>query len=1332
MRLFCVIIQLVLTSVISFALSPLEGRQIRHYTVNDGLASNAVYSFCQDSKGVMWLGTIDGLHSFDGYEIREWRDADVPTLGAVISCIMEDDRQRLWLGSGMGVALFDLRKERLMSVPINDKSGVRIKSPVMDIIQDSKGKIWLATNGEGVFCYDPDTEILKQYPANSKIRNDVVRAIMEDSSGVIWAGTQEGICRYNPEQDRFVNMGSANGQKIQVTALFEGSRHNLWVGSRGDGLFMLDRENDCLVQKLKPDDNRSLILVRAIVEWKPGQLLIASDQGLTCYDLATGETSVVKANPDMANSLNDNYLQSLYIDKEGALWIGTYFGGVNYVSPTDRIFTCYNSENTNLGAKVVSVFAKADDGNIWLGSDDAGVFYWDRSKNSFTPMRNHPLLEGNAHKNIHALLQDGDNLMVGMYLGGLNILDLKTNKVKNYMVGDSPNSLYSSSIYSIFKDSYGDVWIGTAMGLNRYRKETDDFERIFEVHPADVCFMIEDPKGFLWACTTNSGVYRLDRKTGKWEQFKGNSFNRNDPKSPPTNAMVTAAFDKKGNLWFGSDGFGLIRFDYSDNTFNQVELPEPIRVITRIIPDNGNLWLATTKGLYCYTVDTGVMYKYNKESGLQDNVFVPNSGIMTDEGTICVGGINGFNEFDPNKITHEHLHPEVILTDFQVFNRPVEIGADKSPLAESIAYSEGLELKHDQKVISFRVSPLSYLNPSQNRYLYKLEGFDKDWHEADPTYPHTYTNLQPGKYIFRVKTADGNGGWNDHALDFPIRVLPPWWKSTPMIVLYILLCIAVLWYVYRRIMLNQQEKLKKLADQKDMELYHSKMEFFTHMVHEIRTPLTLILSPLENLMKTNGKMSDCRDQLSVMQRNGQRLLTLVNRLMDFRKVESGGMKMNMTDIDLRDVVGQVCQNFILTAAIRHLNVTVDIVDIPCIAKVDKEAFRQIVDNLLSNALKFSHSEIHISLNKTEDGHIILSVRDNGPGISKDEQEKIFFPFYQVAENRPTDNIGTGLGLLLVKRYATLMNAEVSVVSAKGEGAEFIISFMESEGKPESTDMTGLEESHNNVAEGERYVMESSKEKILVVDDNEDMFGFLNVLLSTDYDVICVSSAKEALAVLKNQQPSLIVSDVMMPEIDGMTFCRSVKTDINTSHIPVVLLTAKVEDSDFVTGFESGADLYVTKPFSPEVMKAQIRSLLLNRARIRERFKGDPSALGEIVEEIMPSSSPDKEFFKKISDIVESHISEAEFSIDMLCQESGISRSALFSKLKSIAGVTPANYIQSIRLRKAAELLKTSQLQIGEVCWQVGFSSRAHFSRCFQAYYGVPPSEYRRKNCKSAC
>lgn len=1296
-----------------------QPRNVRHYTISEGLANNAVYSISQDKKGRMWFGTIDGVHSFDGNEIRVWRDERISSLGSSIYTITEDDRQQLWIGSDQGLSLFDLRTECFSTFDVQTVSGVSINAPISHVMVDSKRTIWIGTVGQGIFHYMPQTDELQQYTASGKINSDNIFHIKEDKSGVIWASTMDaGLSKFVPSQDLF-QQATVNGVK-NTTILFEDARQNLWVGSSRNGLYLLDKETKKLVQKLKPLDDKRILQVRGIVEWLPGELLIASDEGLTQYNTLTGEVKTIQSDYKQMNGLNDNYLQTLFIDRERALWVGTYFGGVNYLPPAGNNFKHYYKGNTQLDARIISVFAKADNENLWLGTDDAGFFYWDRQKNTFKSYKPQHDSSNPTYHNIHALLQDGDRLYIGMYMGGLDILDLKTGKFKNYKPGTSSKSLYASGIYALYKDSCRQIWVGTTTGLNRYRPETDDFERIYEVHPADISSIMEDRKGFMWVCSLNRGVFRLNKKTQKWEHFLRQPDEQAEAGMIPTNKVITACVDNKDNLWLGTDGHGLLKFDYENGTFTRVALPENIRVVHKIIAEKEELWLTTSNGLFCYQPISGNVRTYNKYDGLQENQFLPNSGIKLEDGTVLVGGINGFNAFHPDRVAHQPQLPTVILADFQIFNKPVVVGGENSPLSASITYADELVLEHQHSIFSLSVATLSYINPTKNRYKYKLEGFEKDWTYTSSALRVTYTNLPAGTYTFRVSSSNGDEVWNENAIAFPIRILPPWWASPLSIILYILLGMGMLVYFYYRMNKKQHEKMAMLAIEKDKEVYQSKIEFFTHMIHEIRTPLTLILAPLENVMRSTGSVREAMPQLLVIERNGKRLLNLVNQLMDFRKVESGGMNLTLVNTDIKEILNATCQRFYLSAELKQIKVILNMPESACYAKVDQEAFTKVVSNLLSNALKFTASHIWVDLNVTGDRRLELRIKDNGQGIAVEEQEKIFTPFYQIRENRPSDNMGTGVGLLLVKKLVDLMHGELKLESEPGLGATFVIWLEQGEAgvvpqKEVSVPDSVLPEMN----------MESDGPKpyhILVADDNQDLLEYLQKLLSSvNYKVTCASDGKEALELLDGFLPDLIISDVMMPRMDGIELCRRIKQNLHTSHVPVILLTAKVETEDYVEGLENGADLYIAKPFSSDIIKAQIQSLLLNRERVKGSFRTEPL----IQPDTMASSRLDKVFLEKATGIIEERMTDSGFSVDVLAQEVGISRTGLFTKLKAVTGMTPNDFIRIIRLKKAAELLSQGDIQVSEACFQVGFSSPSYFAKCFQAQFGVAPTEFRR-------
>lgn len=1296
----------------------------RQYTINEGLSNNAVYSIFQDSKGRMWFGTIDGLHSFDGQRIKVWRnDSEDISLGNIIYSIAEDNQQRLWIASDAGLALLNLRTEEFISFNASTHAGSSIRSCVSDVYLDSRKNMWISTIEQGVFCYNLTSGTLRQFTAPNQLPSDRIKDIMEDKSGEIWITTlDKGICSYNPASGKFKRyQGEQCGRNL---ILFEDSHANLWVGNAGQGLFLLDRKTGRFEQKIKPESNQTLLQIRSIVEWQPGILLLASDEGMIAYKVVDNTWKVTKSSNGNYGGLNDNYLHYLFIDRENGLWVGTYFGGVNYMSPTNSNFTYYNTTNTALNGKVISAFARDSKDNLWIGTDDAGFFYWDRKEDRYLSYKPKGDNHTPTYQNIHALLQDNDRLYIGMYMGGLDILDLKTGIFRNYNTSESLNSLYSSGVYALYKDSYGDIWIGTTLGLNRFQPQTNDFERVFEVHPADVTCIVEDRKGYLWVSSSNKGVFRYERKTGKWKNYRHVT---GDARSLSTDKVITLSVDYNQRLWLGTDGKGLCRYDYEADNFETIPFSDPsIRVIHRILPDNEHLWITTSNGLLKFQPEQGTLKVYNKYDGLQDNQFSPNAGIRMDDGTMYVGGINGFNAFRPAEMVQNNEVPTVILTDFLLFNKHVNTLTEDSPLSASITYTDKLVLHKYHSIFSLEFAVLSYTGTEKNRYKYKLEGFEKEWTELTGEPRVTYTNLSPGNYVFRVMASNGDGIWNEEGITLPIKVLPPWWLSYPALIGYFLLFIGLIYYSFYRMRRQHRKKLAYMAAQKDKELYNSKIDFFTHIVHEIRTPLTLILAPLDNIMKSTGTVREALPQLQVVERNGKRLLTLVNQLMDFRKVEEGGMEIHCQVTNINRLLEDVYKRFKLSAELKNIRVSLNLPSNDCLVSVDPEAFTKIVSNLLSNALKFTTDFIEITLKLDEEKQKAeLSVSDNGCGINTKEQQEIFKPFYQVKEDRPSDFIGTGIGLLLVKKLVEMMQGELKLESEVGNGSVFIITFVTTvleEGEVKQDEVI-LEESEMS-SEGSLPSKQNST--LLIVDDNSDLLSFLHALLGQDYKVICASNGQEALQLLEEESADLIISDVMMPGMDGFEFCGRIKNNLSTSHIPVMLLTAKVAMEDHIEGLKTGADIYVEKPFSAEVLKAQVRSLLDNRERLRRNYSKMPSMPIASV----ANSHIDEEFLARMSAIIEKNMTNPDFTVETLAQELCMGRSNFFAKVKGISGMTPNDMIRVIRLKKAAELFASGENCISDVCFRVGFSSPSYFAKCFQIQFGVSPTEFLKKELRS--
>jgi Signal transduction histidine kinase len=1341
MRFYRWILLLLSVLVFSFDALAAPNLRFRHYTVENGLAVNAVCCFYQDSQGFIWVGTINGLNRFDG---RTFKKFDLPggkhpsLVGNIIFSIVEDQNKCLWVGTDLGVMILDLQTERLTKFEAKTSQGVEISSRVYSVIIDREKNIWFATMGQGLFKFNAKEKILKQYKSSvrngNSVSSDNLRRLYEDKQGIIWiASFDKGLDCFDPHTGLFRHyLPYGKPVEMRDDNILEDSKGNFWICNFNNGLARMDRKKGTFTHYLTSSSPDHILHIRSIVEYEPGTLLLASDDGLTFFSTETGSAKTIKMDKSNPYGLNDNYLQTLFIDREKGLWVGSYFGGINYSTPYLNNFTYYsNSSNDHFfPGKVVSVLCEDKDANVWIGTDDAGLIFYDIKHDRFKQYLPQKGRNSLSYKNIHALLYDNDKLWIGTFSGGLDVLDLKTGKFKNYKSSDSEKSLYYSSVYALCKDNQGTVWVGTPLGLNKYNPKEDNFERVKELYLTGISNIVQDRKGDIWVGTGEKGLYRLNKRTNRWKSY---AYREGQKSSLQNNKVSTVCVDDNNQLWVGTDGGGLMKYRYNTDDFEVVLDKLPSNNIHKIIPDGKYLWISTNKGLIKYDTQNNQYRIYTQSDGLQGDQFTPNAGLKTKSGRIYFGGINGFNSFDPRRMVINRANPTVQLSDFCLSNRPVSPIEEDSPLENSISYEKEVTLKYNQSMVGFEFVALSYIAPNKNRYAYMLDGFDRDWIEVTGEPKVTYTNLPPGHYTFRVKAANSDGVWGSNEVALKVRVKPPFWRTNLAYLLYLLILVWIAVTLHRRskqkIEREHKENIRHLQAEKEKELYHSKIEFFTNIVHEIRTPLTLIMGPIDYVLKSTKVADDVREDLLVVKNNSSRLLYLVNQLMDFRKAEAGGMYLNLERVDINILVDGIVKQFEPTAKVRGIAIKAAYADRACIANVDSEAFTKAVVNIMSNALKFTRDTIDVRIIPDQEQKIVdIRITDNGLGIPLDEQEKIFKPFYQV-NNATSRSAGTGVGLALTKSLVEMHQGELLLESTEGAETSFTIRIpllTDDEHAHIASEVEGVAEviSTNEVEQSSSKVeptISQSIPKILVVDDNKEMLHFLMQQLGSKYIVVCASSGQEALKLLESNSFDLVISDVMMPEMDGYELCSQIKSNINTSHIPVLLLTAKCSVKDKIEGLEVGAEAYVEKPFSVEYLAAQIVSLLKNRKILREKFTSTPFVSPASI----VSSKADENFINKLTAIIEKNISDADLSIEMLAHEMCLSRTSFFAKIKGISGLTPNDYIRLIRLKKAAEHLSKGEYRINEVCFLVGFNSPSYFAKCFQKQFGMLPNDFAK-------
>lgn len=996
-------------------------------------------------------------------------------------------------------------------------------------------------------------------------------------------------------------------------------------------------------------------------------------------------------------------------DREGGVWIGTYYNGINYLPPYCGQFHGY-SGSSNLPlfkSRIISRFCEDENGRIWIGSDDSGISCFDPSSGKFIDFPGRAALQ---NKNAHSLCYIDRELWIGTYSDGIQVLNPATGQLKTYT---TKNGLDENNIYAIFKDSKGQIWTGSMSGICTFHPQSKHFTQIKNLD-ALVIEITEDNKGNLWIATQGKGVFKYYPQNQVWEKY-------DSEKGLSSLTVNHLCINRDNELWVAT-GKGLYLYNPQTDTFSHQHLKIPNECINAILEGEDCLWLTTAKGLVKYTPATKSTQIFTKSDGLQSEAFVMASALKTRNGEFYIGSINGFNTFYPHQLKLNTQKPNVVLTGLEIFNKKIET-QEGGILPEAIDHLKEIHLSYKDNVITLTYAALSYCTPQKNQYAYILEGFDKEWNYVGSQHSTTYTNLPAGTYTFRVKASNNDNVWNEEGTSIRIIVHPPFYFSLPFKIGYFLLFIFAIFMLLRYVIHKSEKKHAKAIDElnskKEKEIHEAKINFFTMIAHEIRTPVSLIIGPLEKVMQSTHIPSNERQELEIIDRNSQRLLYLVNQLLDFRKVEQKEMKMRFTSQSIRELMEGVCERFSPTLHQKGVSFSVIYPEKDYHADVDKEAITKVLSNLLTNANKYTQSMIEVRFEaQPEQQTFSIQVRDNGKGMNEEELSKIFKPFYQASENKP----GTGIGLSIVKGIVEAHYGKVEVKSKPGIGSSFIITLPQTQEKQNAQEGETLTtplpediipEQHDAIPQTKVLPI------MLIVDDNEDMLHFLSSHFQNNYTIVTASDGTEALHKLKEQEVSLIISDWMMPRMNGIDLCKAVRNNQMTSHIPFILLTAKTGTEAKIASMNCGADAYIEKPFSLQYLEACIKNLLELRLQLRQKFSQMPTvSINSIA-----ASQTDKVFLEKMNHLIEENLNNDQLSVDFLAEKLCISRSGLFVKIKGLANTTPNEMIQIIRLKKAASLLLENQYRINEVSYMVGFNNPSYFSKCFQKQFGMKPGEY---------
>ncbi|MCE6988749.1 two-component regulator propeller domain-containing protein [Dyadobacter sp. CY323] len=1374
MRRWFLVCCLVLASVIGWVrigVAQSNDYQFSRYNAEKGLSHNQVNCFFKDSRGFVWVGTAGGLNRFDGYSFRIFKHdpADSTSISDHhIESIFEDPEGYIWVNTKQGFNIYDPFTE---SIDRNSgKAARRLGLPDADfgrIFKTKSGDYWINHNKLGLVKFlTASKKLLKvgsvAFKRSRNTISPVIADFTEDMQGNLWVVCDDGLLL---RIDARTNQTGFQSTLLRDKKLGKSLNHRVFIDHEGQpwvyivkavlGAFYFDLKQNQLLSASTagPHFKLSNNAVSAIIEGPGGKIWIGTDHGgINILDKKTREVSTLLSNANDPRTISQNSILSLYKDATGMIWAGTFKKGFcNYHKDIFKFSLIRHlpAEAGSLPFEDVNVFAEDKNGNIWLGTNGGGLIHYDRTNNRFRQFKNIPGNPNSLSNNVivSMFLDREEVLWIGTYFGGLNSFDGKTFTRYLHNPADS-TSLVDDRVWEIFEDSKRRLWVGTlADGLDLFDRNKKTFRHYRRLAPNSVrsdyiSALLEDKNGDLWVGTAN-GIDVLKHSTGKFVHYM---HTEGDTLGLSSDGVTSLARDSLGNIWVGTIE-GLNRFDRNGNAFVSYDTKDglPDNSILTIVVDNlQNLWLGTPKGLVNFKVTkrTGTIparfsvNTYNEIDGLQGRGFNENAAQRLRTGELTFGGANGFSIFDPSQISSEPVKAQVVLTDFQIFNKsilPGELADGEEVLKKSITQTERIVLKYNQNVFTIEFAALNFLNPEKNHYIYTLEGFNNQWFEADETRKVTYTNLDPGTYVFKVRMKEG-GVSTERRL--ALQVLPPFWRTSWAYFVYALLVIGALavarWVLVERERMNFRLEQERMHAQQMHELDLMKIRFFTNVSHEFRTPLTLMLTPLENLLKNIRAEHAVHKQLSLVHRNAKRLLNLVTQILDFKKLEVEEAQFRPERGDIIQFVREIAHTFSDLSAHKRIRYHFESDVKSRYADFDQDKLSKIMYNLLSNAFKFTPENGQVSVklqiisSDEMEEFLEIKVEDSGIGIPPEAQQKIFDRFYQHPLPDHIINQGSGIGLSIATEFVKMHSGAIDLESYVGSGSTFTISLPLRETAPRVAPAEPVEA----VVPEETIALDLPKEialkekpLVLLVEDNDEFRDYLKEVLSQEYRILEAANGRAGLEITLETIPDLIVSDVMMPEMDGIELCRTIKTDRRISHIPVVLLTARAEEEQQLQGYQTGADAYVTKPFRLDILQVRIANLILQRELFQKQFQQHI--------EVRPSEvairSLDEEFIKKAIKVVEENIANAEYTVEELSEAMSMSRMYLYKKISSLTGKTPIEFIRIIRLKRGADLLLKSQLSVSEIAYQIGFNNPKYFARLFKDEYQKLPTEYRRQS-----
>ncbi|MEC3908468.1 two-component regulator propeller domain-containing protein [Tamlana sp. 2201CG12-4] len=1312
---------------------------------SNGLSNGRVSCVVKEAGGYIWIGTTNGLNRYDGKEFVVYNKQNSSISSNDISDLLIDNKNRIWVATfGGGLNLYNAHKDTFVTFKKEDENGI-LSNEVYTIFEDSSFNLWFGTKN-GLSFYDERQNRFINYRHqrndNQSIGYNDVRSITEDQNGNLWLGTMGGgLNKFNIKQKKFEYIKSLAGVTSDYIYSIQSIGNKLLIGTNGAGLLVLDMKSlEFSKVELLPNDPVNII--RRIMKDSYGAIWVCTDGSglfkIENINLSKSKILNYRYSSKLESSISSNSIYDIIEDENSNLWIGTAWNGINVLSQEDNHALLIGTENNEPPSSVLAVYKGKD---YLLGLDGKGLSVV--HNNGKIKKRYSKLHEKYIGADYIQYIKKGGNetYWIGTFINGLVNFNPETESFigYRYKVNDTQSLSYNDVRY-ITEDDHSNLWIATwGGGLNHLNTSTKTFTRYKSIESDslslssnNIISMQKDAED-LWLGTFGGGVNLFNTKTKEVKRYMYSDSNTN---SISSNYVFSVLKDSKDNIWIGTAGAGINLFNKATGKMNRFEQYENIRfqTVTAIVEDNeGVIWFSSKEGIYNYDYNTNSFKSFESFRG----EYHINAVIKDENGFLCFGGSKGLMVFNPKTVVAENVNPDVKLTSFKLYNKEVPI-EEEGILQNEISFTKSISLKHNLNVITFDFAAMQFPFSTNCEYAIKLEGFDKDWREIGHERTTTYTNLRHGTYTFKVKSKTSGSTWEDNFTSIQIEIEKPYWLTWWAYVVYALVVILI-FYVFRKYIISWEQmksnlEFERLSHEKDIELYNIKQQFFTNISHELRTPITLIVGVVNKILRERSNSREKESsQVEALEKNSKHLLNLVNELLDYRKLESSEVKIKATEEDIVTFCKETFSAFQEEAKEKNIDFSFICQSSHIHLWFDKIQMDKVLYNLISNAFKFTNPKGTITLQiQDTDDKVVLILKDAGLGISSNKIAKIFDRFYQTEIKNSFKNKGYGLGLSIVKEIIELHQGDICVESEKGKGTKFTIELKKGNEHFSKDDLGGNElnseriENYYNVESDikkENIILElTERQKLLIVEDNLEIRRYIKDLLQDEFDVFEAENGKTGLDMAKNIAPDLIISDVMMPEMNGIDLTKALKNNMVTSHIPVMLLTARASVMQQMEGYNTGADEYVTKPFNEQLLRSRIKNLLRNRTLLHEKFR---------TEEIVPineisKNDADKEFLKKLGELIHKHIDSDSLNANFISKAMGMSHSVIYKKIKTLTGLTLIQFITDYKLKVAKKLIEYHGVSVTNAGYYIGYSDRKHFRKLFKSRFGVNPSSFLNK------